>query len=475
MVDRMTEIDRFENSALFKAYEKRRFGEAIAIAAGLLAADPHQPAVLNLLGACLQSLEDFDGALSVYELCLSMKPDFLEALNNKGNVLKDLQRNQEAIQCFKRALVLDPSFSLAAYNWGNTLKEMGDDSGALSLFSKALLLNPRFSSAGWNMALIYLRHGHYELGWALYEHGWGAGQRGHQRDLNAPLWLGESVLTAKTLLVHWEQGFGDIIQFSRYVPVLWALGIRVVFWVPPALEKLMLSLIGYQSVITSPEQLTDFDAHCPLLSLPHALRHGYPAGACRIPYLHAEPGRLSYWVGHLGGMVEGQVGLVWSGGRLHPHDHKRSIPLSLWEPLLKVPGITFHALQIDIRESDLPYLETTRIVRHQDELKDFADTAALIAALDLVISVDTAVAHLAGALGKPVWILLCDLPDYRWMLGRDDSPWYPSCRLFRQARTGDWMAVIKEVTSALSVYSGFSRSKESLAPLSVTDWKLHAE
>jgi hypothetical protein len=453
----MTQLESLDHGALLDAYGRGLYREALAMAARSLKANPHQPQVLNVFGACLQSLGEFDKALDVFNLCLNLKPDCLEALNNKGNVLKELGRSEAALECFRTALAFEPSFAVAAYNLGNTLKERGQDIEALDYFRMALSIDTSLSSAGWNMALILLRRGQYEEGWALYEHGWGAGQRGRRRELTKPLWLGRECLSGKTLLVHWEQGYGDVIQFCRYVPQLWALGIRVMFWVPPGLERLMLSLGGFHSLLTSGDPFPPFDYHCPLMTLPFAFKTTLATIPSHVPYLHAEPARCNDWAIQLQDDEDFRVGLVWSGGRLHPHDGYRSIPLSVFQHLFKTHGVTFHSLQIDVREADLPFLEDAPVLQHETELLDFADTAALIHELDLVISVDTAVAHLAGALGKPVWILLHHLPDYRWMMGCGDSPWYPQSRLFRQTNPGDWFQPLQEVEVALKEWVELKR------------------
>lgn len=445
--------DQAKFSELLAAYGEGRYREAIELASALIKLDANQPAVLNVMGVSMQALKALGPALEIFDLCLRLSPAFIEAQSNKGNVLKDLGRMEEALSCYRQTLCFEPSFALGTYNLGNTYKELGADLEALRYFKRALCLDPKLASAGWNQALMLLRRGDYREGWMLYEYGWSAGQRGRRRQIQQPLWLGDTALVGETLLVHWEQGYGDVIQFSRYVTVLWGLGVHVVFWAPPALEKLMLSLRGIKAIVTTQEALPKFDRHCPLMSLPLALGTDLDTVPMNVPYLFPERRRLYQWQTRLGPKQRLRVGLVWSGGRAHPHDQLRSLSLETLKPLYQLSMIEFHSLQVEYRAEDLPTLEGSPIHRHDKSLSDFAETAALIANLDLVISVDTSVAHLAGALGKPVWILLHHPCDYRWMDTRSDTPWYPSVRLFRQLIAGDWSQPIGLLLKAIEEFS----------------------
>jgi hypothetical protein len=283
----------------------------------------------------------------------------------------------------------------------------------------------------------------------LYEWGWKNGKRGTPRAFSQRLWLGEDDIAGQTLLIYPEQGLGDFIQFCRYVPMAAALGARVILETPAALAALVSTLQGDFTVIEEGRRLPVFDLHCPLMSLPLAFRttlDTLPAGS---PYLHADDGRRARWRELLGQKTGPRIGVVWSGNPRHNKDHERSIPFVLMQPLFNLT-MEFHALQNDIRAGDLESVSRCRNLRlHREGLTDFAETAALVQEMDVVIAVDTAVAHLAGALGKDVWILLPFSPDYRWMLDRLDSPWYPTAKLFRQRAVGEWEGVVADVAARL--------------------------
>jgi hypothetical protein len=292
--------------------------------------------------------------------------------------------------------------------------------------------------------------GEYEHGWREYEWRWLDG--GQQPEFGERPWLGEVPLDGKTLLVHSEQGFGDTLQFVRYVPWLAATGARIVLRVQDPLLPLLKGFPGTDRVIGASEDVPPFDHHCPLMSLPHALgahRHPIPAE----PYLQADDLLRERWRQRLAGARPPvRVGIAWSGSRTHVNDRARSMALADWAPLFDA-GASFVSLVKEVREGDQATLaNTAHIAEAAGGLQTFADTAALIAELDLVICVDTAVAHLAGALGKPVWVLLPYMPDWRWLLDRSDSAWYPSARLFRQPARGDWTSVISEVRAALESF-----------------------
>jgi hypothetical protein len=266
--------------------------------------------------------------------------------------------------------------------------------------------------------------------------------------------LGEPAIAGKTVLLHAEQGYGDTVQFCRYAKRVAARGAAVVLEVPAALAALLAPLEGVHRLVVKGEALPVFDYHCPLLSLPLAFKTTLASIPAEIPYLRSDPIRVAHWRARLGPERRPRVGLVWSGSPGHKDDRDRSIPLAQVIELLSVPA-QFVSLQKDVRSADRLILEGQGGVSHFGEaLNDFADTAALIELMDVVIAVDTSVAHIAGAMGKAVWILLPRDPDWRWLLQREDSPWYPSARLFRQATAGDWAGVIRRVASALPVALG---------------------
>jgi hypothetical protein len=300
-----------------------------------------------------------------------------------------------------------------------------------------------------------LLRGEFAAGWALYEWRWKSQvlKQDAARRPSEPLWLGDAPVAGKTILVHPEQGFGDFIQFCRYVPQLEAMGARVILEVHAALMPVVATLATTATLVTKGrDALPPFDLHCPVLSLPHAFATTPETVPSTVPYLAADAEKIAAWESRLGEKIVPRIGLAWSGSPTHTNDHARSIPLALLEPLLALP-IEFHSLQKEFRAADQAVLQGLAMLHtHAAQLADFSDTAALVATLDLVITVDTSVAHLAGAMGRPVWLLLPQIPDYRWMLERSDTPWYPTMRLFRQHKRGDWAGVIAEVAVALEAF-----------------------
>jgi hypothetical protein len=288
--------------------------------------------------------------------------------------------------------------------------------------------------------------GDYKEGWRLYE--WRRQTKetkNNYKVYDQPIWLGKESLQNQILLVESEQGFGDIIQFCRYIPMLEKLGAKVILEIPKTLTSLIKTLHGNFLVIEKGQTLPSFDYHIPILSLPLAFQTMINNIPASIPYLYSDKTKTDYWNKRLNKKTKLRVGLVWSGSIIHKNDKNRSLLLKDLEPILQLP-FEFHSLQKEIRENDLSTLNKfNKIYQHQDELNDFSDTAGLIEEMDLIISVDTSVAHLAGALGKDVWILLPYHPDYRWMLDRYDSPWYPTCTLFRQSKIDDWSDPILEI------------------------------
>jgi hypothetical protein len=273
------------------------------------------------------------------------------------------------------------------------------------------------------------------------------------RNFKEPQWRGES-LAGKTILLHAEQGFGDSIQFIRYLPMVVAAGATVVLEIPDDLRPLIGRVEGVAAIVRRGDPLPPFDLHCPLMSLPLAFGTRLDSIPAHVPYLHAPPLSLEKWRARLLPADVPRIGLVWSGKPTHKNDHNRSIPITRLAPVLRKPGFQFVSLQKDYRAADRAELKTyPALIRLDDALSDFADTAAVVAALDLVIAVDTAVAHLAGAMGKPVWILLPAIGDWRWLRQREDSPWYPTARLVRQPRIGDWASVIARVASDLDAFA----------------------
>jgi tetratricopeptide (TPR) repeat protein len=351
------------------------------------------------------------------------------------------------------ALAARRDYAEAYANRGVTLYDLKRFDEALVSYDQAIGLQPDYADAHFFKSLSSLVTGDFERGWSEYE--WrhrAPAARLTERTFRQPLWLGESELAGKTILLHSEQGFGDTIQFSRYVPLVAARGARVLLEVEEPLCELMNGLAGPAQVIAKGDPLPDFDLRCPLPSLPLAFGTRLETIPSDAPYLRLPRQALDYWNSMLGARDRLRVGLAWAGNTKHVRDAERSMRLRDLQPLLD-SGATFVSLQKDLRAEDDGTLKSCNMIQFGEELGDFSDTAALISQLDLVISVDTSVAHLAGALGKPVWILLTHAPDWRWLLDRDDSPWYPTVRLFRQNESREWGGVVARLREALDEFS----------------------
>jgi tetratricopeptide (TPR) repeat protein len=432
-------------------YALGRFAEALASYRRVLALKPDFAEIHNNCGNTLWCLKRPAEALACYDAALTLKADYAEAHNNRGNALLDLNRTEEALASFERALALKPDYPDALVNRGNALRDLSRDHEALASFERAIALKPHLAEAHWNKALLHLSRGDYKAGWPGYEWRWQrAGAR--PRDFAQSQWRGED-LRGKTILLHAEQGFGDTIQFARYIPMVAARGAKIILEVPQALMPLLAGIAGVTAMVARGAALPPFDLHCPLMSLAGAFGTRLATIPADMPYLHVPLERIEAWRTRLPKTERLRVGLAWSGKPSHANDHNRSLSLSQLALLLAVPGIEFISLQREYRDADLAALEDFPALRRLDDsLADFADTAAAIAQLDLVIAVDTAVAHLAGALGKPLWLLLPFMVDWRWLIGRKNSLWYPGAKLFRQPKIGDWDSVIARLCGEIAAY-----------------------
>jgi len=391
-----------------------------------------------------------NSALANLDKSIALQPDDADAHNNRGNVLKELQRYPESLAAYQQAIALKTDFADAYSNQGILLMQLKQFDQALACLDHAIALNPENSEANWNKALLHILLGDYRQGWQLYEWRWQSLQKHQIRNFTQPLWLGEQPIRDQTILIHPEQGLGDFIQFCRYLPILENLGAKVILETPPSLFPLLNTLKGDHRLIKEGEPLPAFDWQCPIMSLPLAFKTTLETIPAGIPYLYADNRLVKIRQEKLGKKIKFRVGLVWSGSTHHQGDGQRSLQLEQLADLLSLP-LEFHALQREIRRQDAADLHRFKQLQvHQHELTDFAETAALVAAMDLVISVDTSVAHLAGAMAKPVWIMLPYAPDYRWLLDRTDSPWYPTATLFRQPAEGDWSTVMSQVVNKLS-------------------------
>jgi tetratricopeptide (TPR) repeat protein len=429
-----------------------RHEEALKAFERALAFKPDYAKAHNNRGLALDALGRPAEAFDSYNRALAIAPDFLEALNNRGNVLQKLGRHDEALVSYQKALSIDANYAEVLNNYGRSLSILGRQQEALTYTSRATAVRPGYVDAQWNESLLRLRLGDFSGGWQKYEWRWKRDENAKKlRKYAQPLWLGDAPIADKTLLLHFEQGMGDTIQFARYARLLAGQGARVILEVQPPLKSLLAGIGAGIDVIGSGDEIPAFDFYCPLMSLPLALRTDLGSIPADIPYLRVPDERLSQWSERLPPRQGFRVGVVWSGNPTHKDDHNRSIAFTRLAPLFDVPGVQLVSLQKELREADAQALASEPRMhdsgRHFD---DFADTAAATALVDLVIAVDTSVAHLAGALGKPVWVLLPFCPDWRWLTERDDSPWYPTARLFRQSRIGDWDSVIAQVTGELT-------------------------
>jgi len=429
----------------------KRFDESFVACDRALTLKPDYPEAAVARGNVFHELRAFKEAIKEYDRALAMHPGFAQAYGNRANALVELNCPAEALEDYDRAIAEKP-YASALVNRGLALNYLDRPDEALDSFDRAIALEPDMPQGHWNKALLCLALGDFERGWDDYEWRWRGATELVSRGFAQPQWRGED-LGGKTILLHAEQGFGDSIQFMRYLPMVKAKAGHVILEVPDSLRPLIGELAEGVTMLTRGDPLPAFDVHCPLMSLPLAFGTTLASIPASVPYLYAPAGRTEAWRRRLSGTKRPRVGLVWSGRPDHKNDHNRSVALSRLAPLLSVGDATFVSLQREYREADLPTLEKLPILRLESSLSDFADTAAVIGELDLVISVDTAVAHLAGAMGKPLWLLLPRIQDWRWMRGRADSPWYPSARLFRQSQIGDWDGVISAVARELAAFA----------------------
>lgn len=401
-----------------------------------------------ILGIALLKLARTTEALAAFDAALAMAPGMAEAHNGRANVLRHLGRVEEAILGYSQAIACNPAFADAYNNRAVAWQYLRRIPEALSDFDAALARAPAHADAHWNRALVRLLEGNYAQGWPDYEWRWrSAVMRRHARNFPVPQWRGEDI-SGKTILIHAEQGLGDALQFCRYVPMVVARGARVVLEVHKPLRRLLGTLGGGATVVTPGEATPPFDIHCPMLSLPPAFATTVETIPAAVPYLMPDPALAAAWRAKLGPRLRPRIGVVWAGRPDNQNDTNRSMPVETLAPWL-AGGVEVHCLQKDVAPADRAWAEARDVIFHDHDLGDFADTAALATTMDVVVSVCTAVAHLAGALGLPVWVCLCFAADWRWFMSRADSPWYPTARLFRQPAPGDWATVADEVAADL--------------------------
>jgi tetratricopeptide (TPR) repeat protein len=433
--------------------ELERFDEALANYDKALAIKPDYASALSNRGNALMALKRLDEALANYDRALAIRPDHADALNSRGVVLMELKRFDEALASYDRTLAIKPDYATALNNRGVGLMKLKRFDEALASYDRALAIKPDYANALFNRGVACLHISDFQTGWIGYENRWYR-KEAPERKLKAqyPVWRGESI-SGKRVIVYEEQGLGDIIQFSRYLKKLSELGAQVTFLVRREMHKLLRSLDHAVHLTDICDVSERFDYQCALLSLPLAFATTLETVPAETPYLRAEPERVRKWKDRLGG--EGfKIGVVWQGGKAGRIDTGRSFALTEFFRLSRLPNVRLISLQKGEGVEQLREMPEGMVVETLGDDYDagaeaFLDTAAAMESLDLVISSDTSVAHLAGALGRPVWVALKYVPEWRWMLDRMESPWYPTMRLFRQRTMADWKGVFSEIESAL--------------------------
>lgn len=420
---------------------------AIDLIRRAIAIDPTNADFHSNLGKFLIELGDPDAAIAACRKAIALNPSLADAYLNLGVALQAQDQLDAAIDAFRRALELKPDYAEAHGNLGAVFKALGQLDAAGQSIRAALALNPDLADAQWNLALLELLRGNFAQGWPQYERRLTFPENASLTSrFPHPGWTGQDI-RGKTILLIAEQGFGDTIQFIRYAAMLEQRGAKVIALVRAPLARLLQRAAGVAQVSTESDTITPFDFQCPLLSLPGIFGTTLQTIPAEIPYIRPDPSLVSQWAARFDPSDRRpRVGVAWAGSPTHKNDRIRSIPSTLLNPLAEVKDVKFLSLQRDRLPSRLDITDWSA------DLSDFADTAALIANLDVVISVDTAVAHLAGAIGKPVWIMLPYILDWRWLLNRPDSPWYPTMRLFRQPSRGDWAGVVQTISAELRAH-----------------------
>jgi hypothetical protein len=423
---------------------------SIDMAIRLKGDDPHAH---DERGLILKELKRYDEALAAHERAMELDEQFVTAHLNRAVMLRQLKRLDSAERALDRAIAIAPQRPEGYVNRGALYAIYGDYERALADYDKAIEVSPGLAGAYWNRSLLNLEHGKFREGWIDHEWRW---QTPHfqnskdWRDFTQPLWLGEEALQGKTILLSSEQGLGDTLQMCRFAPLLAARGAKVILQVQAPLTGLLGTLEGVSLVLPRDSEVPEFDYWCPLMTLPGAFK--VEAGSVPAParYLHSDPARRAHWELVLGEKTRPRVGVVWSGNPVHNNDSSRSMAFADIARIFG-DGFQFVALQKEIRADDRDALAAhPEVVQVSEQLADFADTAALCDLMDVVVTVDTSLAHLAGALGKPVWIMLSAIHDWRWLRDRRDSPWYPSATLYRQSALDQWDDVLGAVRQDLA-------------------------
>jgi FkbM family methyltransferase len=448
----MPTIDE-ELSRGWKIHQAGKPRDAEAIYRQVLAVQPASAEAWCYLGISLHDQERYDEAVAMYRRALELKPNFPICLNNLGNTFRMMRRLSEAVECFDKALTLKPDYLIAYKNKGTTLCWEGHVDAALKNYEQALKFGPDDADIHKHIGIMRLLLGDFAGGWPEYEWRWKTGEIKLPK-VDRPVWDGSS-LDGKTILLTPEQGLGDTIHFVRYAAWLKdRYDCRALFFTPRALRQLLSTCAGIDEYIDTLSTAPPYDCFAPLLHVPSILGHTPSDFSAKIPYLSADQSLVEQWRNKLAEFPGIKVGIVWRGSPTHQADIMRSIPLAEFAPLGRLKGVTFFSLQKLPAAEDLNTLggrlDVVDLGRDVDEKTGaFVETAAVLKNLDLLICCDTAIAHVAGALGVPVWVALCNVPDWRWLMNVDTSPWYPTMRFFRQTGPGDWAGVLERIAAAL--------------------------
>ena len=407
-------------------------------------------------GAALHSLNDLELAIQSYDKAININPDYAEAYSNKGVALQMLNQLKEALKSYDEAIKINPNYAEAYSNRGLVLKELNELDSAIDSFDKAIKINPSFAFANWNRAILALLLGDFEKGWDLYRWRWKCQPLVlKKKNFSIPLWTGKEDIKNKIILVYCEQGLGDIIQFSRYIKLLKLAGARILFEIPKKLTGLFHNFHGVDELIVDTKFLPNFDLHCSLLDLPKNFKTNLKTIPNDIPYLSVNFERINKWKNIIGN--DGfKIAICWQGNEKAKADKGRSFSVNLFKKISRIKGVRLISLQKNYGTSELHEASSSLKVEKLPETFDegdnaFLDSAAVMRCVDLVITSDTALTHLAGALGVKTWLALQYVPDWRWLLDREDSPWYPNHKIFRQKKLNDWSSVFKKMYTELKL------------------------
>lgn len=441
--------------------ELNQISEAVACYEQVLRINPDFAQAWNNLGVAHHKAGRSAPAVDCHRRAIGLQPEVSSHYNNLANALRGMDRPAEAIHEIQTGLQFDPSSWVLKLNLGDAFREAGRIDESLAVYENLLGTEPALAEAHFGRAFVLLLMGGLARGWEGYDWRWRLKDHTPPREFAQPVWQGGEIKGLQ-IFVYAEQGAGDCIQFARYLPELARLGARVIVECPRSLVRLIGTIQGLEQVVAKGDALPAFDRSCALMSLARCFKTTIDSIPASVPYL-GSPGKTPELPrvaransDHL------KIGLAWAGNPTHQNDRHRSIPLEVMQPLLAWTGATYYSLQVKQGQASGPEPLESRLVDLSPLIRDYSDTAALVGQLDLVISVDTSVAHLAGALGCRVWLLLPYAPDWRWLLGRADSPWYPTMRLFRQPQPGDWAAVVREVGGGLAGFKATSDKTSSL-------------